>query len=150
MIVKYTVRFVVLMLLVNAAVAQDILMIRSPQTFPETMTLLQNSIQEHKYVVSRVQRVDVGLTKAGYKTDRYRIVFFGKQEELKRVTDRYPELVPYLPLKIVIFAEQDETILSVMNPANFRKIVDNPELNILYQRWANDIRSILDDVVSAD
>jgi len=150
MMVKNICRFVILMFLANTAMAQDILMIRSSQTFPETMTILQNSIQDHKYVVSRVQRVDIGLTKAGYKTDRYRIVFFGKHDELKKLTDKYPELVPYLPMKIAIFAEKDETILSVLNPSNFTKIINNPELNIIYQRWANDIRSILDDVASAE
>jgi len=142
--------FILAYILSNIVVAQDVLMIRSSQSFPETMTTLQNSIMDHKYVVSRVQRVDIGLTKAGYKTDLYRIVFFGKHAEIKKITDKHPELVPYLPLKIAIFSEKDETILTVLNPANFSKILNNPELNILYQRWANDVRSILDDVAAVE
>ncbi len=129
---------------------QDIMMIRSRQTFPEAMTTLQNSIIDHQYTLSRVQRVDIGLEKAGYKTDRYRIVFFGKHKEIKAITDDYPEMGAYLPLKVVIFAEEDETMLVALNPLHFQQIIDQPEYNIIFKRWANDIKSIMEDVRKAD
>jgi len=59
--------------------AEDLLMVRSAQPFPETMLSLEESIKDHGYIVTRVQRVDVGLKKFGFKTDKYRIVFFGKK-----------------------------------------------------------------------
>ncbi len=55
--------------------ASDLLMVRSQQGFPEAMLTLQTSIREHGYAISRVQRIDIGLTGMGYKTDKYRIVF---------------------------------------------------------------------------
>ena len=58
--------------------AEEILMARSLQPFPETMLALQDSIRDHGYTLSRVQRVDIGLTGMGYKTDKYRIVSWKK------------------------------------------------------------------------
>ena len=96
--------------LASPAYAEDLLMFRSKQTFPEAMLALQTSIAEHGYTLSRVQRVDIGLTKSGYKTDKYRIVFFGKSSEVNAIKFAEPELIPYLPLKIAIFAEGQETM----------------------------------------
>jgi uncharacterized protein (DUF302 family) len=129
---------------------QDVLMIRSSLPFPEAMTSLQNAIIEHKYTLSRVQRVDIGLEKAGFKTDRYRIVFFGKHTEMKSIIDEYPEMAVYLPLKVVIFAEDEETMLVGLNPLDFSHTVDKPEYNILFKRWANDMKSIMEDVRIAE
>ena len=129
---------------------QDVIMIRASVPFPEAMTSLQNSIIEHKYTLSRVQRVDIGLEKAGFKTDRYRIVFFGKHDEMKAVTDKYPEMAVYLPLKVVIFSEDEETMLVALNPLHFSDALGKPEFNILFKRWANDMKSIMDDVRLAE
>ena len=54
------------------------------------MLALQESIRDHGYIVSRVQRVDIGLTGMGYKTDKYRIVFAGKAEEIRTSQKRRP------------------------------------------------------------
>ena len=143
-----------LLLLIQASqwvsASDDLLMVRSNMDFPEAMSVLQNSIIEHQYTLSRVQRVDIGLEKAGYQTDRYRIVFFGKQGELKPMTDKYPELAAYLPLKMVIFAERDDTLLIAYNPMHLQQIVDVPEYNLIYSRWLSDIKSIMSDLTQAD
>ncbi len=129
---------------------QDVIMVRAKLPFPDAMTNLQNAIIEHKYVLSRVQRVDIGLEKAGFKTDRYRIVFFGKHDELKQITDEHPEVAAYLPLKMVIFAEGDETMLLTLNPLHFSKVLGSTEYNTLFKRWSNDLKSIMEDVAVED
>lgn len=58
-----------------------------------------------------MQRIDIGLTGMGYKTDKYRVVFVGKPEEIKYLVGRYPVLAAYMPPKISVFAEKDETVL---------------------------------------
>ena len=80
--------------------AEDLLAARSTQSFPEAMLMLQESIREHGYTVSRVQRVDIGLTNMGYQTDKYRVVFFGKIDEVRELSNRHPEMIPYLPVEI--------------------------------------------------
>jgi len=59
-----------LLMHIPVANAEDIVMARSTLAFPEAMLALQESIREHGYTLSRVQRVDIGLTGMGYKTDK--------------------------------------------------------------------------------
>lgn len=127
-----------------AANADELLMTRVERPFPEAMNALQQSIQDQGYKVTRVQRVDIGLTTSGFKTAEYRVVFFGKPEELLGLPDKYPELLPYLPLKITLFAEGDASLAVTNNPALFGTFFKDPELSGYFRRWEKDIRAILD------
>lgn len=124
--------------------ADMLLMVRSPQPFPEAMNTLQQVIAQHGYVVKHVQRVDIGLTASGYQTEEYRVVFFGKADEIRAMADRYPQLVPYLPLKIVVFAERDTTLLVTHSPELLKGLFAESELHPVFDRWQRDVRSILD------
>jgi len=141
---------VLLMLMPSVPVAQDLFMVRSQLPFPEAMSILQQSIGESGYKVSRVQRVDIGLTKSGYKTDKYRVVFFGDLDELRSVSDRHPGLIPYLPLKISIFAEEDETLLLASGFRHLRPFYSSPDLQSQFDRWESAIRDILERVRVAE
>lgn len=126
--------------------AEEIIMARSLQPFPETMLALQESISAHGYTVSRVQRVDIGLTGMGYKTDKYRIVFAGKLDEIRHLVEKAPDLVPYLPPKISIFAEGSQTILVSAHPKLYAEIAGDAVDPVIFKRWENDLRSIFHDV----
>lgn len=132
------------------ATAEDLLMVRSPTAFEESMLALQLAISKLGYVLSRVQRVDIGLTGSGYKTDKYRVVFFGKPDEVRELSAAYPELIPYLPLQIAIFAEADETLLVAANPMQLSTAYANVELDKRFARWERDLRVILDKVRKAE
>lgn len=135
---------------VQAITTDELIMIRSSQSFPETMAVLQEAIKKQGYKLSRVQRVDIGLTQMGYKTDKYRVVFFGKTEEIHHLTKNYPSLIPYLPLKIAIFAEGDETILVSSNPLSFKELYPDAQLSPLFENWSKDITKIFDFVQFPD
>jgi uncharacterized protein (DUF302 family) len=124
------------------ASADELIMARSTEDFPETMLLLQTTIKNLGYRPSRVQRVDIGLTKSGYATDKYRVVFFGKADEIKMVSEKLPELIPYLPLKISIFAEDGQTIIVTLNPLSFDSMFPNSGLQSTFKQWDKDIREI--------
>ena len=142
---RYRWMLVVVMCLGSVAVsAEDLLMVRSSQPFPEAMLSLETGIKDHGYTVSRVQRVDVGLKKYGFKTDKYRIVFYGKKSEIQQLDQRYPMLIPYLPLNFTVFAEMDDTIITAVNPASLRPYYSDPALNPVFARWETDIREILE------
>lgn len=123
------------------AQADNMMMARTIQTFPEAMSELQEQIRLKGYVVSRVQRVDIGLTESGYKTDKYRVVFYGKPDETRKLTQRYPELTAYLPLKISIFAEDQDTILVTANPQHLSKAGDK-QLARAINQWEKDLVDI--------
>ncbi len=125
------------------ALAQNILTVRSGQDFERSMTALKSSIESHGYTVSHVQRCDSGLTGLGYETDRYRVVFFGKLDEVRQLSADYPELIPFLPLKIALFAEGEQTIISSINPISLGAFYRDADLDIQFRRWENDLRSIL-------
>jgi len=132
------------------AVAGDMLMVRTQQTFPEAMLTLQTSIREHGYQITRVQRIDIGLTGMGYKTDKYRVVFVGKPEEIQYLVNSHPVLAAYMPPQISIFAEQGETVLVTANPLIYAEMIDDEADKVLFRRWESDIYSVFDDLRAAD
>jgi len=134
----------------QAVVTGEMIMVRSSEAFPETMSTLQQAISDRGYSLTRVQRVDVGLTAKGYATDKYRVVFFGKGEQVKQLAADYPQLIPYLPLKIAIYAEGDNTILISANPASFNDMFDIPQLKPVFNQWQRDIVDILNSMQSAN
>jgi len=134
---------------VSPVAAEGLLMARSQLYFPEAMSALQESILAHGYKITRVQRVDIGLTGFGYKTDKYRLVFFGKADEIEQMTRKEPGLYAYLPLQVVIFAEQDNTLLVALHPRSLSVQFPAAELRTQFLRWENDMNSIFDDVRNA-
>ena len=127
----------------HAIITGEMMMIRSPHSFPETMATLQESVKQQGYVVSRVHRVDIGLTSSGYKTDKYRIVFIGKPAEIEQLSENHPQLIPYLPLKIAIFAEDQETLLVTTNPRALADLFPQTELEDIFDQWKADMAQIL-------
>ena len=138
-----------LLAMVATAHADELIMVRSPQKFPEAMLTLQTSVKEHGYNITRVQRIDVGLTGMGYKTDKYRVVFVAKPDEIHYLVKKYPQLIPYMPPKVSIFAENDETVLVTANPNIYAELVDEED-KVLFRRWYSDIQSVFDDIRNAE
>ncbi|MDH5766169.1 MAG: DUF302 domain-containing protein [Gammaproteobacteria bacterium] len=132
------------------AAASDLIMARSTLSFSEAMTNLQVSLKEHGYTVARVQRIDVGLTGMGYKTDMYRIVFVGKADEIKYLVNKYPQMIPYMPPKVSVFAEGGDTLLVTANPSLFAHMVDDEKDKVIFERWESDVYSVFDDFRRAE
>jgi uncharacterized protein (DUF302 family) len=133
----------------SAVFASNLIMARSHEKFPEAMLTLQTSIKEHGYTVARVQRIDIGLTGMGFKTDKYRVVFVGKKDEIQYLTKKYPELTPYMPPKVSIFAEDDDTVVVTVNPAVYKDMIDDEEDRRIFDRWENDVYSVFKDFSEA-
>lgn len=149
---KRTMQFLIAVLLASlasAACADQLLMIRSGLSFPEAMLTLQNAITARGYKVTRVQNVDLGLTKTGYQTDNYKIVFYGKTEEVVQLTAKHPELIPYLPLNVAIFSERDDTLLVTNRPGVLADFFPDPELKSTFMRWEKDLTEIVNEVQEA-
>lgn len=124
--------------------AEDLLMARSAQAFPEAMASLQEIVRQQGYIVSRVQGVDVGLNASGFTTDMYRLVFFGRPGEIEALAGRHPELAAYLPFKIAVFAEGQETLAVTINPLKLAEFFPEPALAEVFARWSQDLHAIMD------
>ena len=109
-------RLVFLILLSCRPVVADQSFLRAScdMPFPEAMVLLQDAIASHGYTVSRVQHVDKGLRNFGYETGLYRIVFFGRPQQMAIVRENHPGLIPYLPLKIMLFEDGEYVVASAL------------------------------------
>ena len=138
--------FLIILVLPASAVADDLIMRRIRMSFPEAMNALQTSIAEEGYTVSRVQRVDIGLTSSGYNTAEYRIVFFMREDVVHDIVKQHPELIPYLPLKVTIFAEGSETIVVALNPVKLDDFFPELKMGRTFSQWSDDINTILDRV----
>lgn len=136
---------VFLVLITASSYAEELLMVRTTQNFPEAMLKLQDTIRNYNYNVSRVQRIDIGLTKSGYETDKYRIVFFADKKEISVITDNYPHLISHIPWKIAIFAEQQDTLLVSADPMQFSD-KKYPGADKYLLKWKEDIRKIFNEL----
>ena len=67
-------------------------------------------------------------------------------KEIQKLASNYPQLIPYLPLKIAIYAEGDNTILTSANPAVFMDLFKTPDLKPTFELWLKDITDILNAV----
>ncbi|MHB1144596.1 MAG: DUF302 domain-containing protein [Thiobacillus sp.] len=128
------------------AAAEELLMARLDKLFPEAMAQLQSAISSRGYTVTRLQEVNENLERRDFKSDMYRVVYFGKYEEVKRATASHPALIPFLPLNITIFAEGDQTILVASHPQALRRFFPDASLKPLFDRWEKDVVAIMDDV----
>ncbi len=130
--------------------ADELLMVRINRAFPETMARLQDSIASHGYTISRVQRVDVGLKANGFATAPYRVVFFGKPDEMRELPLAHPAIAAYLPLQIVIFAERDDTLVLTADPLKLATFFPQPDLQPHFAAWARDVRAIFSELRHSD
>ena len=135
--------FLLLFLLSCRAFAGDLLIVRMEQNFPEAMSDLQAELKKQGFQVSRVQRVDIGLEAMGYKTDKYRVVFYGNLAEMRRLIKHNPLMIAYLPLSIAIFAENDATILVAANPEIYLEDVSLEEDKAILKKWSEELQSLL-------
>jgi len=115
--------------------------------FPEVMLELQNNIEAKGYQVSRVQQVDVGMKKAGYTIEEYRVVFFAKPGELKTILEYYPEFASFLPLSITIYREGELTKLVGMPFALPRAYASSEKLEAMISVWEKDTSDIIHETV---
>jgi len=128
------------------AMADNMLMGRIPMRAEIVLEYVKTSVEEHGYSVAHIQLCDGGMKDFGYESDVYRVVFFGKIDEVRKATEHHPELVSYLPLKMAVIAEKDETLLVALNPEALAPFFTDQEVQIQLSRWHSDLVSILDDV----
>lgn len=136
---------VVALFVTAPAVADNLLMTRMDKAFPEAMAILQTAISSRGYTITRLQQVNENLERRDFKSDMYRVVYFGKLEEVRQATAARPELIPFLPLNITIFAEGEQTILVASHPQVLRQFFPDPALKPVFERWGRDVEAIMDE-----
>ena len=145
----YSMFVVTFLLFCTPAQAENMIMQRIHQNFEETMILVKERLNDYGYKVAHIQKCDSGLSDFGYKTDFYKSVFFGKFEETRYLTAKYPQIIPYIPLKIAVIQEEDSVIIVALNPDILADLFPQKELQVQFRRWESDIRAVFDEVAAA-
>ena len=65
------------------------------------------------------------------------------------LTKKYPDLTPYMPPKVSIFAEDEDTVVVTVNPAVYKEMIDDEEDRRIFDRWENDVYSVFKDFSEA-
>jgi len=146
LIQKMGVAVLALLALGSPALAEDLIMARVNAPFPEAMTLLQSAISSRGYTITRLQQVNENLARREFKSDMYRVVYFGKLDEVRQGTAAHPELIPFLPLNITIFAEGEQAILVASHPQALQQFFPDPALKPVLERWEKDMDEIMDEL----
>lgn len=132
------------MLLLSLARAEQMYLQAScVMEFPEAMLNLQQNINQDGFTVLRVQHVDKGLKTRGYETEPYKVVFFGKADEIDFLRREYPVLIPFLPLSITIHREGQATIISTLAPKYISQIVPDDRVASIFELWQQHMEQIL-------
>ena len=110
------------------------------EPFTEAFDNVEMMIQDAGYKVLRVQRVDFGLHDAGYETEPYRIIFYGRND-IENAIKEQPSLAVYLPLQITVYGKGEDTHVVAMNPLNFTN--GSPVgVVIMATQWADDVEHL--------
>ncbi|MCF6355567.1 MAG: hypothetical protein L3J26_10800 [Candidatus Polarisedimenticolaceae bacterium] len=140
----------VLLLMVSGSLwASDLLMVRSQLAFAEAQPRLEEEINALGYFTANARRVDIDLVGAGFARDAHRSITYGKPDEIKTLSERYPELTPFLPPQIAIIGERGESLLVALNPLYLAEIFPHSELADIFERWHRDLQTILENIRDA-
>ena len=124
----------------------ELLLERVNAKFSYAWTALSKSIKAHNYKSAYLQRCDFALNERHYKSDKYRILFYGDYQEMKQLSRKYPELAPYFPLKFTAMEEGKHTLIVGTAPIVLLPLVETNEERMIIFRWHEDMKSILKQV----
>ena len=139
-----------LALFASSAFAQhdNLLIERADAKFSYVWLAINKTLKAHNYRSAYLQRCDFALNERHYKSDKYRILFYGNYDEVKRLSKKYPKLVPFLPLKITVMEEGSHTLMIATPPITLLPLVDSNEDRMTIFRWQEDLKNILKQVRS--
>ncbi len=70
-------------------------------------------------------------------------MFFGKYDEMKKMSKKYPEIVPFFPLRVTVMEEGAHTLMIVTPPITLLPLVQTNEERMTIFSCQEDIKSIL-------
>lgn len=125
----------------------NILTVRVNQPFTATLDNASAVLEKQGFTVAHVQKCDGGLHQMGYETDHYRVIFFGRLEEVRELSKTHPQLIPLFPFKLAVYADGDDSVLSVINPAGLEAMLpQDAELAAQLQQWETEFKVLLQEV----
>ena len=101
------------------------------------------AINNHGYTPTKTQPVDQGLRAKGYEATDYKLIFFGDKEQLDQVLAVNPEAAMLLPLRIILYRDDDVVIAIAPSMDMWKGVFGGEALNLMINQWQKDVLSIL-------
>ena len=133
--------FIFISLSVNVNADSGFLLKKINANFNQTWYSLYNQVKKSGYQTTYLQRCDFALKQRKYESNKYRILFFGKYENMEYLSKKYPKIVPFLPLKVVVIEEKNQTLLLANMPNILLEIVRGGDVHII-NKWQKDMEDI--------
>ena len=141
---------IILLLAVSGSLlAADMLMVRTKLPFPSALEAVQATIEARGYTIAGVENVDLGLMGMGYLSESYKVVSFGKAEEIEALIRLHPELAAYLPLQVLVFSERGDTLVVTTSPSYLATLFPHTDVAATFARWEEDLQVALELVRDA-
>jgi uncharacterized protein (DUF302 family) len=128
------------------AVHDKLLIERVDANFADTWAALSETVAAYHYQEAYLQRCDFALKERHYKSDKYRILFFGQYDEIKKMSKKYPKITPFLPLKVTVMEEGGHTLMIATPPITLSSLVKTHDDRMIIFRWQEEMKSILKQV----
>jgi len=149
-LMKFILAITLLWFLSLTASAENMITLRINNSYDNVMISLKEKLAEYGYKVAHIQKCDGGMEGMGYKSDEYKVVFFGKLHEIRTLSKKYPQIIPYVPLKVAVIKENDSVVLVALNPTALKPYFKQEELHTQFERWSSDVRAIFDEIAEAE
>lgn len=104
---------------------------------------LSLALLDHGYTLVKVQPVDQALVKRGFADPGIRLVFVGKEEQVRQALAEDPDLLNLLPLRLTLESDHGQVRISSDDLASWRE--NRPSASPVLQQWEDELAAILAD-----
>jgi uncharacterized protein (DUF302 family) len=104
---------------------------------------LSLALLDHGYTLVKVQPVDQALVKRGFADPGIRLVFVGKEEQVRQALAEDPALLNLLPLRLTLESDNGRVRISSDDLAMWRENL--PSARPVLQQWEDELSAILSD-----
>jgi len=104
---------------------------------------LSLALLDHGYTLVKVQPVDQALVKRGFADPGIRLVFVGKEEQVRQALAEDPALLNLLPLRLTLENDNGRVRISSDDLAMWRENL--PSASGVLQSWEDELTAILSD-----
>ncbi|VAW77819.1 hypothetical protein MNBD_GAMMA12-1084 [hydrothermal vent metagenome] len=121
----------------------DIQEYHSDKDYSDIMANIQQGLIDQGYEIEKVQAVNIGLAKAGFTIQPYKVIFFNPKHTLSAIHLKYPGFSALLPLSITV-AKEDEQVRIVSSPFKFLiNAAPKQDLRALVKIWKQHSHTII-------
>jgi len=140
--------FGLLILTLKPVYAEDDLLVTkySAQDYDSAISGVEMGLEENGFRVQFVQRIDVGLAKAGYHSDKYRIVFFMPEHGVRDVLLKRADLADMFPLKVTVYRDKGRVYVFGAKSASLLDASVPADVRARFQSWDKQVNMVLNDL----